>query len=217
MQDDIFIIKNYGKLTNKKICETLGIKNREFHRRRYNLAKKYLDGKKELSEKDRKKGIAKLKQYHKDKEIKEKQAKFIIENHDKMSISEMAKNLGISYNTAYGRTQALIREGLIDTSDMKVDKQNYIEKKARPKPIKDLTWILDNRRKMDNEIAELDANIKLGKRYRVRKINPGKNCTSELTGELIQITNDFYVIKGKYTESFLKKDFIIGEYSIEEV
>lgn len=66
------------------------------------------------------------------------------------------------------------------------------------------------------KISELDKNIKLGKRYRVRKINPGKNCTSELIGELIQITNDFYVIKGKYTESFLKKDFIIGEYSIEE-
>lgn len=29
------------------------------------------------------------------------------------------------------------------------------------------------------KISELDKNIKLGKRYRVRKTNPGKNCTRE--------------------------------------
>lgn len=69
------------------------------------------------------------------------------------------------------------------------------------------------------KIAILDGNMEIDKKYRIRKLgNVGKNETGEFDGELIQKTKYFYTFKNdERTESFLKVDFVIGEYTIDEI
>lgn len=122
--------------------------------------------------------------------------KLIIKYNNEITIKEMAKRLNVKYTTLYSKILKMRKEGRLPPAEPRKSKMNSTKRK----------------------IPELDENIKLGKRYRVRKTNPGKNCTSELTGELIQITDTFYTFKNRNrAESYLKIDFIIGDYQISEV
>ena len=69
------------------------------------------------------------------------------------------------------------------------------------------------------KIVILDGNMEINKKYHIRKLGRvGKNETGEFVGELIQKTKCFYTFKNdERTESFLKVDFVIGEYAIDEI
>ena len=69
------------------------------------------------------------------------------------------------------------------------------------------------------KIAILDENMEINKKYHIRKLSRvGKNETGEFVGELIQKTKCFYTFKNdERTESFLKVDFVIGVYAIDEI
>lgn len=69
---------------------------------------------------------------------------------------------------------------------------------------------------------KFDYPLKVGKKYKVEKLSLRINqikVSETVIGELIQVTNDFFVIKNKhgFCESFLKKDYLLGEIEIREV
>lgn len=59
--------------------------------------------------------------------------------------------------------------------------------------------------------------FKLGQNYVVRPTIEKGSLFKIFKGKLIEETSDFIVLKGLWTECFLKKDFLIGEYGIKEV
>lgn len=125
--------------------------------------------------------------------------KIIKKLYNRITIAEMSKRLNLNYQTLYKKILRMRKEGELP--------------KARGKEY----------RKENNtiklKIAELDGNVELGRKYRIEK-QGGKDkfATTEFTGKLIQKTDRFYTFKNKNrAESFLKVDFVIGEYLIEEV
>lgn len=67
-----------------------------------------------------------------------------------------------------------------------------------------------------------DYPLKIGKKYKVIKLGlrEGQTKTNEtFQGELIQITDNFFVLRNKhgFCESFLKNDYLLGEIKILEV
>lgn len=69
---------------------------------------------------------------------------------------------------------------------------------------------------------EFDYPLAIGKKYKVVKLalREGQTRTNEtFTGELIQITDNFFVLKNKvgFCECFLKNDYKLGEIKILEV
>lgn len=129
---------------------------------------------------------------------KEKE-KHIKKYHDRITIADMAKKLNINYQTLYKKILRMRKEGKLPPANTKEHSKE--------------------RNNIKSKIAELDGNIELGRKYNIRKTSTrDKYETSQFIGKLIQITDRFYTFKNKNrAESFLKVDFAIGEYSIEEV
>ena len=74
---------------------------------------------------------------------------------------------------------------------------------------------------IQQKIKRLDDSLFEGKKYKVRYIAGIKNGkgTTNFEGTLIKKMDKYYIFKSilGYKECFLKIDFIIREYSIEEV
>lgn len=128
---------------------------------------------------------------------KEKE-KLIKGYHDRITIADMAKKLNINYQTLYKKILRMRKEGKLPPANTKEHSKE--------------------RNNIKSKIAELDENIKLGRKYHIRKISTrDKYETSQFTGKLIQKTDKFYTFKNRNrAESFLKVDFVIGEYLIKE-
>ncbi len=129
---------------------------------------------------------------------KEKE-KLIKGYHDKMTIADMAKKLNINYQTLYKKILRMRKEGKLPPANTKEHSKE--------------------RNNIKSKIAELDGNIELGRKYHVKKFgSKDKFTTKNFIGELIQITDTFYTFKNRNrAESYLKIDFIIGDYQISEV
>lgn len=75
----------------------------------------------------------------------------------------------------------------------------------------------------DKGIGDKEFNLVLnyGQVYKIIKkgLREGQIRVNEtFVGKLIQITDDFFVLRNKnYSECFLKKDYLLGEIEIEEV
>lgn len=149
---------------------------------------------------------------------------FIIDYMDKLTTREIAERLGVNtYKTStkirYMRKIYLDNNKNITENDRikAVDKllAKYEEKEQYEKENQYVEE--ENQRILKMKIAELDGNLSIGRKYRITKpISNGKERTV-FEGTLEKIYDRFYNIKGPYMESFLKIDFIIGEYRIEEV
>lgn len=127
---------------------------------------------------------------------------YIIENFKTMPYKEIAENLELNIQTLYAHIRQMRKEGKLGYKDRQAKKV----RKAKGK----------NNVKL--KISELDLNMKLGRKYKIDKTgSKDKFATKHFTGELIQITDRFYTFQGLYPESFLKSDFITGEYKIMEV
>ena len=67
----------------------------------------------------------------------------------------------------------------------------------------------------------LTENLKIGQRYKIKYIAGVKNSsgTTKFEGTLIKKMDKYLIFKSVlgFRECFLKTDFVIGEYSIEEV
>ena len=60
-----------------------------------------------------------------------------------------------------------------------------------------------------------NINYILGKTYIVK--SSSKKAPDSFKGKLIQQTQDYIVLEGRYRQCCMKKDFLIGEYEIKEV
>lgn len=71
------------------------------------------------------------------------------------------------------------------------------------------------------KIDTLNGNLEIGKRYKIKYIagQNNKQGTNEFEGILIEKLDKYLVFRSVlgFKECFLKVDFIIGEYKIEEV
>ncbi len=72
------------------------------------------------------------------------------------------------------------------------------------------------------EIYILDGNLTIGRKYKIKKLKgDGRSKESHLgvEGILEEKYKHYYVFKDYrgFRECFLKKDFVIGEYEINEV
>lgn len=70
------------------------------------------------------------------------------------------------------------------------------------------------------EVNILNGNLQVGKRYRIKYIagKRNKQGTSRFEGILIKKMDRFFIFKSVlgFKECFLKSDFVIGQYRIEE-
>lgn len=122
--------------------------------------------------------------------------KIIKKLYNRITIAEMSKRLNINYQTLYKKITRMRRGGKLPPAEPRKRKKTSTKLK----------------------IAELDGNMEVGRKYNIKKLgSKNKFTTNNFTGELIQKCNDFYAFRGLYPESFLKVDFVTGEYEIKEV
>ncbi len=221
LQEELFIIDHMDKLTTREIAERLGVNTYKTSTKIRYMRKIYLDNNKNITENDRIKAADKLLAKYEEKEQYEKENQFIAENHETMTMNELANALGLTYAAVYNRRQKLHDEGRLNKRDTALDRERETAKPVTnidpmPKKMKLPDVEEENQRILKMKIAELDGNLSIGRKYRITKpINNGKERTV-FEGILEKIYDRFYNIKGPYMESFLKIDFIIGEYTIEE-
>ena len=222
LEEELFIIDHMDKLTTREIAERLGVNTYKTSTKIRYMRKIYLDNNKNITENDRIKAADKLLAKYEEKEQYEKENQFIAENHETMTMNELANALGLTYSAVYNRRQKLHDEGRLNKRDTALDKERETAKPVTnidpiPKKMKLPDVEEENQRILKMKIAELDGNLSIGRKYRITKpANNGKERTV-FEGTLKKIYDRFYNIKGPYMESFLKIDFIIGEYRIEEV
>lgn len=187
-----YLIDNYGKKSLKDLAKHIG--------RPYTVVNskvQYLKKRGKITRKNE----ARSKNGNKGYINWEEKDPFIINNYHSMTGQQIAEILGVKYPTLMNRIRKLKKEGRI-TGMLKDETRSRInEDGAGPK------------------IAILDGNMEIGKKYRIRKLgHVGKNEMGEFVGELIQKTKYFYTFKNdERAESFLKVDFVIGEYTIDEI
>ena len=72
---------------------------------------------------------------------------------------------------------------------------------------------------IQHKIDNLDGNLEIGKKYRIKKLGRKDKEKVDVEGNLVEVRKDFYVFYDRrgFRECFLKVDFIIGEYQIKEV
>lgn len=129
---------------------------------------------------------------------------FILDNHDKMSITEMAEKLNRTYMSVAHKRREL---GL------------------SPEPTRSkgtVTYGGFKKSKMDKYRRQL----KLGKYYKVKPVNTVEELTEnynsdyyrEFVGQLVKKTNDLLVFdKGPFKECITLVDVVRNAYEIEEV
>ncbi len=70
---------------------------------------------------------------------------------------------------------------------------------------------------IQRKINLLDGNLTIGRKYKITQLSRKRG--SEFTGTLEEKYKHYYLLRNPrgIRECFLKKDFVIGEYGIEEV
>ena len=151
---------------------------------------------------------------------------FIIDHMDKLTTREIAERLGVNtYKTStkirYMRKIYLDNNKNITENDRikAADKllAKYEEKEQLPKKMKLPDVEEENQRILKMKIAELDGNLTIGRTYKITNTKARDEYEKQgFTGKLISKRGRYYLFQGRYRESFLKIDFAIGEYTIEE-
>jgi transposase len=184
-----FIKENYNKISIREIAEKLNVS--------YIVANSKIQN---MKKKGQLKGENKVKSKtgRKQKINWKKIEPYIINNYKTMTWEEMARRLKIKYTTLYNHAKRMRELGIIGTKEC--------TQAPEPNDIK-------------LQIAELDRNMELGRRYHIKKFGSrDKFTTLNFTGKLTQVTDRFYTFRNKNrAESFLKVDFAIGEYNIKEL
>lgn len=127
---------------------------------------------------------------------------FVVKNYGKLSFSEMAKVLNRTTNQVNSKIQQLERRGLIER----------INRRA----VKDKVETEDKKEGLDLSKIKL----KLGKKYEIYlRRNAKKNYDLYFEGTMIKDYKTHILFKHKlgYSESFLKADFLTGEYKAKEI
>lgn len=192
--EEIFIIRNWHEMSNNDMAKHFGVEPSQVATKKQQLKIKYNNG----------------------KTPKEEEIYDVI---DKCIEGQMARKLGVTWSLVYGRKEKLAEEGLID----KWEKQ---QKEIKPRKIlpeeiqlkeRIPVEVVKEQEELKRKIDTLDGNLELGRRYKIKELDYNKKKgQKKVTGELIQITDKHYTFKNRYAESFLKIDFILGEYAIEE-
>ena len=186
VEEQDFIKKNHGKMTIRKISESLGVDYEKTNQKIQHMKK---TNQLNIGKRRRKIKIG-WKKYE----------PYIIKNYKNMTWAEMAKKLKLKYVTLYKHAEMMKKQGKIGS------KEQGTSQLIKPT-------------RLSLQIAELDGNMELGRKYHIEKLKTAEKFDiKKFVGKLIQITDRFYVFQNNArTESFLKIDFIIGEYSIKEV
>lgn len=126
------------------------------------------------------------------------QDKFIKENMDKLSITEIARHTGLAYTTVSGKI----------VSERRRTHQPFQSEYAKFKNCRIML-----------EIKQLDEKMHVGKKYRITEIRKQeRNQTHNMTATLIKKYGTYYHFRGPhYDECFQKTDFLTGEYNIKRV
>ena len=227
MEEEIFIVENYNKIPAETMAKKLNVSRKQYTGKKWYLFRIYANGKPPKTEKETRKVVEKIKARHTEikteEERQKKELEFIANNHETMSIKEMAIELGIHYNTVHKKWESLVQDGTINEMDSNVTRKLNVKKpkktKIKPMPEEKIPIeVIENQKELKRKLNILDGNMKLGKRYRITENDyDKKKGPKRFEGELIQITDKHYTFKSRHRESFLKLDFVLGEYAIEEV
>lgn len=187
-QRNQYIIDNYNDMSISQMARKLHVGDLKIHKIICELVEKgILDKKPEIKLKPKLINWNKVDPY-------------ILENYNKMTIKEIANNLDIKYTTLYSRVNKFRKEGKI----------GYKEVVSVP--------VKSNLLKIDL----LDGNLTIGRKYKITQLNrDGKKGKggNEFIGVMEEKYKHYYLFRNSrgIRECFLKKDFVIGEYGIEEV
>lgn len=219
MEQEIFIIQNFDKLSIDEIVEKLGVKRRSYHGKLYYLKQRYFNGKTPITPEEKAEVIEKIKAHHEEKIAKRNRAKqqkqFITENYGLMKTKEMAEKLNVSYQTVYRLIRELKDVGILPEISKESEKPKRTKQISKNKSIP--IAIQEKMKKLEQSIAELDGNLTIGRTYKITNTKARDEYEKQgFTGKLISKYGRYYIFQGKYRESFLKIDFAIGEYTIEE-
>ncbi|WP_353096191.1 hypothetical protein [Tissierella praeacuta] len=127
---------------------------------------------------------------------------FIVKNYGKLTFREMAESLDRTINQVNSKLQQLERRGLIE--------------RINSRAVKDKVKIEDK----EEGLNLSDLKLKLGKKYRISiRKKSKKKYEPFFEGTMIQDCKTHVTFKHRlgYRESFLKVDFLTGDYKIEEV
>ena len=227
--EEIFIFRNWHEMSNREMAEHFRVEPSQVATKKQQLKIKYNNGKAPKEEEiydviDR---CIEGQMAKKKKEMLiEEQNLFIIKNYKKMTTSEMARKLGVTWSLVYGRKEKLAEEGLID----KWEKQ---QKEIKPRKIlpeeiqlkeKIPLEVIEEQKELRRKMEMLDGNLELGRKYKIRQLNEDgsivikKKYAGHFEGTLINKNQNFYEFRspGGYRECFLKRDFVLGEYAIKE-
>lgn len=199
-KEEQFLIDNYGKIPIGEIAKKLNLDYM-----RTNAKIQYLRKAGIINRENRARG-----KYTKSEKINWKDKEpYILENHNKISLYKIAAKLGVKYVTLCKHMRKMREEGRLEMRE---------EERLVRRSINTIQKTPENSIAI-YEMSKLDKKMKLGKSYKIlKKGSRNKFSTDKFEGELIQKTEKFYTFKNKHrAESFLKVDFVIGEYSIKEV
>ena len=221
-EEELYLIKNYGKKTPTEIGERLNRKGGAISCKITQLRGKGLIEKR----------IAKI--------WNEVESEFITENYGLVSLDEMARRLGVEKTQLSSRIRFMKEQGYpirgktklkdkpvkgevkevegCDEEEFKPYKRELTEKELEE--AKEAQEIYD-RMLNEKEIAGVykkDLKVEVGRSYQIENMKKRTRQDKYFIGQVIQETKDHIIIKDKSrTESFLKVDFLIGEYRIKEV
>lgn len=227
MEEEIFILRNWHKMSYKELAEHFGLTVSQVRTKKYHLRKKY-NNDNTSTEEEIQSMIKDCIKHHtemREKErVMEEQNSFILRNYAEMTNLEMSEELGIATTVIATRRARLIRQGLMD----KIEQYEKVETRAPikvPKIQEIPIEVLENQKELKARIKELDEKLKLGRKYRIRELNKdgsvtiNKKYVGNFTGVLVNKNHIFYEFKSTsgYRECFLKIDFATGEYQIKEV
>lgn len=146
---------------------------------------------------------------HKKKRWTKKEEEFIAENLKEFTPEEFANILNVSVEQMRKKIYYLKKKLNRHKKVKKIDNEKVYKKlitQPRDKGIGD---------------KKFDLILKVGQAYKITKkgLREGQIKVNEVfVGKFIQETEDCIFFKGKYyTESFLKKDYLMGEIEIREV
>ena len=218
-EEELYLIKNYGKKTPTEI-------GKQFNRRAGAISCKITQLRKKGLIKER---IAKI--------WNEVESEFITENYGLVSLDEMARQLGVEKTQLSSRIRFMKEQGYPIREQTKLkdkpvkekveefDEEGFKPYKREPteKELSEAKEVQEIYDKMLDEkviagVYKKDLKVKVGQTYQIENMKKRTRQDKYFIGEVIQETKDHIIIKDKSrTESFLKVDFLIGEYKIKEV
>ena len=191
--EEKYVIENCGKMTYEEMAKKLNrtvnsIKQKTFFLRR--------------SEEGMKKAT---KYQHWTIEEEEK----LIELYETMKPKQICKMLNRPLNSINSKIHSMgLWGGDIGTTKVseeqeRLDRQSYVQVISEP---------------VIAGVYKSDVKVKVGQSYQIENMKKRTRQDKYFIGKVIQETKDHITVKNKArTESFLKVDFLIGEYKIKEV